>query len=196
MWTQRFGVGLDETTVSNLILIDEDVNIIKGVGMPNPANRFHSYIYRARPDVMCIAHTHPPHVSALSMLNEELVISHMDTMTLYEDCAFLPEWPGVPVGDEEGVIISEALKDKHAIMLAHHGQLVACADVPAAAMLAVTIERAAKIQMLARAVGAIKPVNPEIARDAYKMMTKPKMFRAIFEYYARGVVARHPECLS
>ena len=39
----------------------------------------------------------------------------------YDDCAYLAEWPGPPIGDEEGRIIHETLGDKRAISLAHHG---------------------------------------------------------------------------
>ena len=93
--------------------------------MPNPSNRFHLWIYRARADVTCVVHTHPPYVSALSMIGVPLIASHMDTAMFYEDCAWLPEWPGPPIGDDEGDLISTALGDKRSILLAHHGQLSA-----------------------------------------------------------------------
>src|SRR5215472_13624858 len=121
-WTMRFGLGLDEISAANLLLVDDDLNVLEGEGMPNPSNRFHLWIYRARPAVSSIMHTHAPHVSALSMIGVPLAVSHMDTTLFFEDCAWLPEWPGVPIGDEEGRIISEALGDKKAILLAHHGQ--------------------------------------------------------------------------
>ena len=97
--------------------------------MPNPSNRFHLWIYRARPSVGSIMHTHPPHVSALSMIGTPLIAAHMDTTLFHEDCAWLAEWPGVPIGDEEGRIISEALGDQKSILLAHHGQLTAAGTV-------------------------------------------------------------------
>ncbi|WP_441643681.1 aldolase, partial [Cupriavidus sp. 2KB_15] len=120
-YTQQLGLGLDEIETENLLLVDEDLRVIEGVGMPSPANRFHTWIYGARPDVNCIVHTHPFHAATLAMLEVPLIISHMDTCVLYDDCAFLPKWPGVPVGNEEGEIISAALGDKRAILLAHHG---------------------------------------------------------------------------
>ena len=58
-YTQRLGLGFDEITADNLLVVDEDLRVQEGGGMPNPANRFHSWIYRARPDVNCIIHTHP-----------------------------------------------------------------------------------------------------------------------------------------
>src|SRR6188474_921761 len=76
-YTQRLGLGFDEITAGSLLLVDEDLNVLSGDGMPNPANRFHSWIYRARPDVNCVVHTHPFHVAALSMLEVPLVVSHM-----------------------------------------------------------------------------------------------------------------------
>src|SRR3546814_12819316 len=77
------------------------------------------------PDVRSIVHTHPPYISALSMLGEELAISHMDTSMFYEDCAWLPHWPGVPIGDEEGELISTALGGKRSSLLAPPGPPVA-----------------------------------------------------------------------
>jgi L-fuculose-phosphate aldolase len=195
-YTQRLGLGFDEITEDNLLLVDEDLNVLDGTGMANPANRFHSWIYRARPDVQCIVHTHPFHVAALSMLEVPLIVSQMDTTPLYEDCAFLADWPGVPVGNEEGEIISAALGDKKAILLAHHGQVVAGASIEEACSLAVLIERAAKLQLAAMAAGIVKELPEELAREAHDWTLTPARSRANFAYYARRALARHPDALS
>jgi len=97
-------------TASNLLLLDDDLHPVAGDGMPNPSTRFHLWIYRARPDVSCILPTHPPHVSALSMLGEELAVAHMDATMFFEDCAHLPGWPGVPFGDEEDATIIQGAR--------------------------------------------------------------------------------------
>lgn len=195
-YTQRLGLGFDEITEDNLLLVDEDLNVIDGEGMANPANRFHSWIYRARPDVQCIVHTHPFHVAALSMLETPLVVSHMDTTPLYDDCAFLPIWPGVPVGNEEGEIISAAIGDKKAILLAHHGQIVAGASVEEACSLAVLIERAAALQLAAMAAGTIKELPEKLAREAHDWTLLPNRSAANFAYYARRALAGHPTVIN
>ncbi|CAJ1505212.1 aldolase [[Mycobacterium] holstebronense] len=195
-YTQRLGLGFDEITDANLLLVDEDLNVIEGEGMANPANRFHSWIYRARPDVQCIVHTHPFHVAALSMLETPLIVSHMDTTPLYDDCAFLPLWPGVPVGNEEGEIISEAIGDKKAILLAHHGQIVAGASVEEACSLAVLIERAAALQLAAMAAGTIKELPEKLAREAHDWTLLPNRSQANFAYYARRALAGHPTVIN
>jgi L-fuculose-phosphate aldolase len=58
----RFGLGFDEISSDNLLLVDDDLNVLEGDGMPNPSNRFHLWIYRGRPQVKAIVHTHAPHV--------------------------------------------------------------------------------------------------------------------------------------
>lgn len=195
-YTQRLGLGFDEITDENLLLVDEDLNVLEGSGMANPANRFHSWIYRARPDVQCIVHTHPFHVAALSMLETPLIVSQMDIAPLYDDCAFLPDWPGVPVGNEEGEIISAALGDKKAILLAHHGHVVAGASVEESCSLAVLIERGAKLQLAAMAAGTIAPLPDRLAREAHDWTLTPKRSTANFAYYARTALAHHPETFT
>ena len=193
MWTARFGLGLDEINASDFLLVDDDLNVLEGDGMPNPSNRFHLWVYRARQDVACVVHTHPPHTSALSMLGVPLIASHMDTAMFFEDCAWLAEWPGPPIGDEEGDLISSALGDKHAILLAHHGQLSAGETIEQAAVLAFHFELAAKMQLRAMAAGEIKPLPPKAGRHAHDYRLKPAPLNATFDYYARQVLRRDGE---
>ena len=195
-WGLSFGLGLDEARASNILLFDNELNVLEGDGMANPANRFHLWIYNERPGVNSIVHTHAPHTSALSMIAEPLIVSHMDTCVLYENCAYLPEWPGVPIGDEEGRIISEGLGDKEAILMAHHGLLTACKTLEEATNLAFYMERAAKLQLMARAVGPIKAVKREHALEARGYRGAPKYVNATFNYLARGVIRNAPEVLD
>ncbi|AJK46917.1 aldolase [Burkholderia plantarii] len=195
-YTQPFGHGFDEITETNLLVVDQDLKTVDGRGMPNPANRFHTWVYRARPDVNCIIHTHPLHVSALSMLEVPLAVSHMDTCPLYDDCAFLEKWPGVPVGNEEGEIISAALGGKRAVLLAHHGMLVTGKTVEEACSLALLMERAARMQLAAMAAGPIRPIPEALATEAHDWISTPKRHAVAFDYYARRALRTHHDCLA
>ena len=59
-WMLSFGLGFDEARASNIVLVDHDLRLLEGNGMVNPSNRFHLWIYRHRPNVNAIVHTHPP----------------------------------------------------------------------------------------------------------------------------------------
>jgi hypothetical protein len=48
----------------------------------------------------------------------------MDMMMFHEACAHLREWPGVPLANEEGELISRALGQKSAIVLAWARQVI------------------------------------------------------------------------
>ena len=194
--TQRLGYGFDEICASNLLLVNEDLEVLQGDGMANPANRFHSWLYRARPDVRCIIHTHAVHTAALSMLEVPLEISHMDNCVLYDDVAFLPRWPGVPVGNEEGELISAAIGDKRALLLAHHGLLIACSSIEEACLLALAFERAARMQLLAAAAGHIQPIDPDLGREAHDWILRGQRSAVGFAYYARRSLRRNAECLE
>lgn len=195
-YTQPFGHGFDEIREDNLLCVDEDLEAIEGEGIPNPANRFHTWIYREHPEINCIIHTHPLYCSALSMLEMPLEVSHMDICPLFEDCAFLKKWPGIPVGNDEGIIISGALGEKRAILLSHHGMLVTGASVEEACVLAILMERAARMQLLARSVGPIQPVPELLAREAHDWVSTPKRYQVAFAYYARRALKTHRDVFA
>ena len=196
MWTARFGLGLDEIRAGDFLLVDGDLKVLQGEGMANPSNRFHLWVYKARADVHCVVHTHPPYVSALSMIGVPLKAAHMDTAMFYEDCAFLDYWPGPPIGDEEGDLIASALGGKHSILLANHGQLAATATVEEAAMRSLYIEYAARLQLMAQAAGTIQEIDPKRGKEAHDYRLKPQPLNASFHYYARKVLRDEPDCLE
>jgi len=78
--------------------------------------------------------------------------------------AHLPEWPGVPVADDEGRIISGALGQAKTILLANHGLLAADASIEEATYLAVFFER---------------------AEEARAFLLQPSIVRGTFAYWAR-----------
>ena len=182
-WTLKFGLGFEEATSERMVLVDEDLKSISG-GRANPGVRFHVWIYRKRPDVKAIVHTHAPYASALAATGQPLKTIHMDSAMLH-GTAHLPEWPGVPVADDEGRIISGALGSAKAILLSNHGLLTTGISIEEATYLAVFFERAARMQIRAMAAGGFKEVKPERAEEACTFLLQPSIVRGTFAYWAR-----------
>src|SRR5262245_18873294 len=182
-WTLQFGYGFDEATPERMVLVDEDLKPLHG-GRPNPGTRFHIRIYRKRPDVRAVVHTHAPSASALASTGKPMKTIHMDSAMLH-GTAHLAEWPGVPVADDEGRIISAALGDAKSILLANHGLLTAGNSVEEAAYLAVFFERAARMLLAAMAAGGYREVKPELAAEARDFLLQPSIVRGTFAYWAR-----------
>ena len=181
-------------TADDIVVCDLDGNVHDERGRKTYVERFiHSEIYRARPDVNCIIHTHPPFVSALSMTGRPLRVSHMDATPFANDCAFLSEWPGLPVGDEEGEIIAKALGSHRSLLLAHHGFLCATASVEESAYLSMLIELAARNQLRAEALGPVRELDPQMAKEAHDFLLLPFIVQDSFAMYARRVVRREQQ---
>ena len=166
-----------------MVLVDEDLKPLSG-GRANPGVRFHVWIYRNRPDIKAIVHTHAPYASALAATGTPLKTIHMDSAMLH-GTAHLPEWPGVPVADDEGRIISGALGSAKTILLSNHGLLAAGASIEEATYLAVFFERAARMQIRAMAAGGFKEVKTELAEEARTFLLQPSIVRGTFAYWAR-----------
>ena len=184
-WSLKFGLGFEEATGERMVLVDEDLKPLSG-GRANPGVRFHIWIYRNRPDVKAIVHTHAPYASALSCTSSNLKTIHMDSAMLH-GTAHLPEWPGVPVADDEGRLISGALGSAKAILLSNHGLLTTGISIEEATYLAVFFERAARMQIRAMAAGGFKEVKAELAEEARAFLLQPSIVRGTFAYWARRV---------
>ncbi len=59
-------VGFDEITFDNILTIDLDGEVVEGTARRHSEVYIHSEIFRARPDVNCVIHSHPASAVALS----------------------------------------------------------------------------------------------------------------------------------
>ena len=189
-WTLPLGLSFDEATPASWLLIDDQMRLIEGEGAhgirePNPATRFHLWVYKSRPDVNAIVHTHPPAASALAAAECPLVVAHLDATPLFDDMVYLPEWPGLPTADKEGEIIATALGPHHAMLLAHHGLLTAGRSVQEAAFLAVFMERMAQLQINASTLGGVRPIDPVEARRARDFLRTDRIMNITFDAWTR-----------
>jgi HCOMODA/2-hydroxy-3-carboxy-muconic semialdehyde decarboxylase len=127
----------------------------------------HGEIYKARPDVMAIAHSHSAAVIPFGLVNTPMVAT-------YHNAAFLAA--GVPVFDirekfgitdivvstaEKGAALAEVLADKAVALLRAHGVVVVGPNLRAAVFRAVFTEVSARIQLQASVLG-----GPIAALDA------------------------------
>jgi L-fuculose-phosphate aldolase len=196
-WTLPLGLAFDEAEEASWLLIDDSLEVLDGEGSygirePNPATRFHLWIYRARGDVASIVHTHPPAASALAAAEVPLVVAHMDATPLFDDTAFLPDWPGLPTADREGELIAAGLGGKHALLLAHHGLLAAGRSVQEATFLAVFMERMARQQIDAAQVGGAKAIDAGEARRARDFLRTDRIMNLTFDAWSRRAERRRP----
>ena len=121
----------------------------------------------------------------------DFILAHMDVMAFYEDVQFLPNWPGIPFGDEEGDIISGILSDKYySALLANHGLIVGGTSIEEAVYRAWYFERAASLHLDAlAAVGGdlnkISQVDPNLGTKARDWRISQGPVNAHFNAWAK-----------
>src|SRR5580700_546783 len=59
-------LGLDEITMDNILTIDLDGKVVAGTARRHSEVYIHSEVLKARRDVNCVIHTHPPYSVAFS----------------------------------------------------------------------------------------------------------------------------------
>jgi len=192
-WTNPLKGGFGNLTQSRVVRVDENMEVVEGDGIPNPGVRFHLWIYRARSDVGAIVHTHPPYTSALSMTGKQLAVAHMDSTMFYNDCAYLSYYPGVPLANEEGKMISEALGERRAILLSNHGLLTVGKTLEEATYLAIQFERAARVQIMAESIGEIKQIGDKEAQEAHDFVLRDVVFFATFNAWCEQLLREQPD---
>jgi ribulose-5-phosphate 4-epimerase/fuculose-1-phosphate aldolase len=65
-------IGLDEITMQNILTIDLEGNVVVGAARRHSEVYIHSEIFKARPDINCVIHTHPSYSIALSATGRAL----------------------------------------------------------------------------------------------------------------------------
>ncbi len=148
-------------TAADIMEFDLDGNAIDARGRQVFLERFiHAEIYRARPDVMSVVHTHSPGVIPFS-------VSKTPLRALFHNAAFLAG--GVPVWDiarefgatnmlvrdnNIGKSLARALADRPVVLMRGHGDVAVGPDVKVAVFRAYYTDVDARLQAQAIGLGS------------------------------------------
>ena len=80
----NYGEMFDEITASSLVKMDMDGNVLSPGGKFNNAGFIiHSGVYKARPDAMCVLHTHTRAGAGVSLIDKGLRPISQDALGIY-----------------------------------------------------------------------------------------------------------------
>jgi HCOMODA/2-hydroxy-3-carboxy-muconic semialdehyde decarboxylase len=176
---QRFLMSRHRTpmavTASDVMVLDLDANPADGSPGQAALERFiHSEIYRARPDVMAVVHSHSPgvipfgvtptplrpiwHVSAFLGLGVIPVFEIRDAAGPATD--LLIRTPAL------GAALARTLRDAPVVLMRGHGSTTVADSLKLAVFRAIYTEMNARLQLDASRLGAVNFLTPEEARTA------------------------------
>jgi L-fuculose-phosphate aldolase len=177
---KRKGVALDEVDPDDVIELDLAHDQARLTPDMHLEAVLHSEVYKARPDVGAVVHGHPPFVTAFAATGAVLELLTHDSVLFSEGLAVFEETPEMITEVAEGQAVAEALGDKRAVILRNHGVLVVGKNVPWAVLTALTLERAVRLQSIARTLGSLRPIAPDRARQ---MIADKYQDRFVDEYW-------------
>lgn len=164
-WVNPFGMHFGHISVSDLILVNHQGEVVVGDKPVNiAAFAIHSQVHAARPDVVAAAHAHSVYGKSWSSLGRLLDPITQDVCAFYEDHAVFDDYTGVVIDTEEGKRIAHALGENKAAILRNHGLMTVGHSVDEAAWWFITMERSCQAQLMAEAAGTPVLIDPEMAR--------------------------------
>ena len=153
------GYKYERLTPADLVVVDLAGNVIEGSLKPSVDTATHLYIYKHRPDVFGIAHTHSVYASVFAVLGEPIPPCLTTSAILGGE---VPVGDFVPIGGEEiGAEIVAKIGMARAIIMRNHGVFTIGSSASQATKVAVTVEEVAKITFLAMLGGNPIVLSPE-----------------------------------
>jgi len=156
------GVPYEDLTPEAIVVCDLDGALVEGELSPSSDVATHAYVYRHRPDVGGVAHTHSPYATAWAARGE--AIPCVLTAIADEFGGEIPIGPFARIGDEEigrGIVETLAGHRSPAVLMRSHGVFTIGAGARDAIKAAVMCEDAARTVHLARELGAPIPLTRE-----------------------------------
>jgi L-fuculose-phosphate aldolase len=183
-------MGLNDVTADDVITVDIDGNKVEGKGLRHGEVFIHTEVMRARPDVQCVVHTHPPDCVVFGSLGKKLQpIGHHGALF----CEALPVFSktsNLITTSPLGRAVAKQLGKHHVLLLRNHG-IVATGDcVETAVMRALMLDSACRQMLVAEAAGGAKLVSKRADwMDKQKNMIPHHHAVAAFEHLVRKLPA-------
>jgi L-ribulose-5-phosphate 4-epimerase len=161
------GVAFEDLTPEMMLVVDLQCSVVEGDLKPSTDALTHLCIYRARPDVNGIVHTHSNYATSFAALGEP--IPAVLTAIADEFGGPIPCGPYCQIGEEEiGRAVVEHIGDSLAILLQNHGVFAIGPTPEAAFKAAVMVEDVAKTVHLAMLRGKPIPIPEEEVQRGHR----------------------------
>ena len=161
------GVRYEDLRQENMVVVDLDGKVVEGRHKPSSDTFAHVYVYRHRPDINGIVHTHSTFATAWAAVGKPIPV----VLT-----AICDEFGGpIPVagyakvgGDEIGKAIVSTIGDSLAVLMKNHGVFTIGKTPEEAVKAAVTVEDVARTVFYALQIGQPDEIPQEEIERAHR----------------------------
>ena len=156
-----------------IVELGMDGAVREGSCRPSSEYRMHLAIYRMRPDIGAVVHTHSAFASAFALAGKPIRNALAQTWMFYGGevpcCSYGTPGTDAVFADFERYFVKE---DRDAVLLANHGLVTTGRDVEEAFSKAEAVEKRAKITLRAQLRGGELPLPPGEAEALLARYTK------------------------
>ncbi len=137
---------------NDMVVIDKEGHTIEGIHRPSSEYPMHLAIYKKRPDIAAIMHTHSPYASAFAVARKTIPAILEEVSHILKGP--VPVTKYAPIGTEE--LAREAahnLEQNNAILLANHGVVGVGENLEQALTVCLVVEKTAQVYLMAQQLG-------------------------------------------
>ena len=154
------GIRYEALRPEHMVIVDLDGRVVEGELKPSSDTASHLFIYRHRPDVGGIVHTHSPYATAFVAVNRPIPV--VLTAMADEFGGPIPCGGFALIGGEEiGKIVVESIGSSPAVLLKNHGVFTIGRTAEKAVQAAVMVEDVARTVWLALQIGQPEEIPQE-----------------------------------
>ena len=147
----------------DVVCMTLDGDVLEGSKKPSSEWRMHAEIYRQKPEVSAVIHTHSPYATSFAVNNQKLPVILIEMVPFLGGDVEVADF-AIPGTVEVGVEAVKKLDGRYACLMTNHGVLAVGADLEQAHTRAVYTEDAAKIYNLALNNGNVKIIDDDIVK--------------------------------
>ena len=153
----------------DIALMDLDGNVTEGEVAPVQAEiiHMHTRVYRMRPDVGSVLHTHSPFATAFAVAGRPIEC-WSEALARFGITEPVPVAAYAPRGSDESVqnIVDVITPQSKAVLLENHGILAFHENLQMTTQVQFSLEEAAQVGLYAMSLGGAKVIPPEMAQYA------------------------------
>ena len=162
------GVRYEKLRPEHMVIVDLEGNRIEGDLNASSDTDSHLYVYRHRPDVNGVVHTHSPYATAFAAVGKPIPVyltAHADEFGGPIPCGGF----ALIGGEDIGRIVVESIGDSMAVLLKQHGVFTIGPSAEAAVKAAVMVEDVARTVWYALQIGQPEEISAEdVAKLHYR----------------------------
>jgi L-ribulose-5-phosphate 4-epimerase len=164
------GLRYEDLRPEHMVVVDLEGKVIEGTLKVSSDTASHLYIYRNRPDVNGVVHTHSAYATAFAAIGKPIPVYL--TAQADEFGGPIPCGGFALIGGEEiGKVVLESIGDSKAVLLKNHGVFTLGSNGEAAVKAAVMVEDIARTVWLALQMGMPDEIPSEMVEKLHYRYT-------------------------